>query len=153
MKHLFAAIACLAIGMLPFQAGAAADRGTPQEAEVMVKKAIAYYQKNGRQKSMDEFSRSPGPFVDRDLYISVLTLQGEALAHVNPKMRGNNTLEYRDADGKFPIKERMEIVQKDGKGWQEFKFFNPVSKKIEPKRVYFEKFDNLVFACGAYRPE
>jgi hypothetical protein len=42
---------------------------------------------------------------------------------------------------------------KQGKGWQDIKFFNPVSRKIEPKRVYFEKHDNLVFACGACLPD
>ena len=38
-------------------------------------------------------------------------------------------------------------------GWQDITFFNPVSKKIEPKRIYWERYDNLVFAAGAYRPE
>ena len=31
------------------------------------------------------------------------------------------------------------------------KFFNPMTKKIEPKEMYWEKHDNLVFACGAYK--
>jgi cytochrome c len=119
----------------------------------MVKKAIAFYKKNGKEKSMTEFVKNPGPFVDRDLYVTVYSPQGDALAHINPKMVGKNMLDLRDADGKYHIKERMDASKKADSGWQDFKFFNPVSKKIEPKRMYWEKYDNLVFACGAYKPE
>lgn len=153
MNQLFAAIASLALGLLSFPADAALDRASTQEAEAMVKKAIAYYQKHGKEKAMAEFVRSPGPFVDRDLYVTVYNMQADALAHINPKMVGKNMMELRDADGKYHIKERMDLVQKQGKGWQDFKFYNPVSRRIEPKRMYFEKYDNLVFACGAYRAE
>ena len=118
----------------------------------MVRKAIDYYKKNGREKALAEFSRSPGPFVDRDLYVTVYNMNADALSHINPKMLGKNMMELRDADGKYHIKERMEMAQKQGSGWQDFKFFNPVSKKIEPKKMYFEKYDDLVFACGAYTP-
>lgn len=131
----------------------ASDRASTQEAETMVKKAIQYYQKNGKEKSLAEFQKSPGPFIDRDLYVTVYNLQGDALAHINPKMVGKNMMELRDADGKYHIRERLETAQKQASGWQDFKFFNPVSKKIEPKRMYWEKHDNLVFACGAYKPE
>lgn len=154
MKQLLAAIACVAITL--FSTGAAADtvnRGTDAEAEALVKRAIAYYQKNGREKSMDEFSKSPGAFVDRDLYVTVLTLQADSLAHINPKMRGKNTMDYRDPDGKYAIRERTQMAARDGKGWQEFKFFNPMTKKIEIKHTYFEKYDNLIFSAGAFRPE
>jgi len=154
MKHLLAAIACVAITL--FSAGAAADavnRGTDAQAEALVKRAIAYYQKNGREKSMDEFSKSPGAFVDRDLYVTVLTMQADSLAHINPKMRGKNTMDYRDPDGKYAIRERTQMAARDGKGWQEFKFFNPMTKKIEIKHTYFEKYDNLIFSAGAFRPE
>ena len=102
---------------------------------------------------MAEFSKSPGPFVDRDLYVTVYTMQGDALSHINPKMVGRNMMDLRDADGKYHIKERLESAQKGTSGWQDFKFFNPVTKKIEPKKMYWEKHDNLVFAAGAYKPE
>ena len=58
----------------------------------------------------------------------------------------------RDANGVHHIKERMEASRKGASGWQDIAFFNPVSKKIEPKRIYWERYDNLVFAAGAYKP-
>lgn len=152
MKKILALLAML-VASLAVHAADDPGRASPAEAEAMVKKAIAYYKKNGKEKAMPEFMKNPGPFVDRDLYVTVYDMQANDLAHINPKMVGKNMMDLRDADGKYHIKERMEAAQKGTSGWQDFKFFNPVSKRIEPKRMYWEKYDNLVFACGAYKPE
>ncbi len=153
MKRLFAMLTSLALGFVGFNVQAEAEqRATTQEAQAMVKKAIDYYKKNGREKALAEFSKPAGPFVDRDLYVTVYNMNADALSHINPKILGKNMMELRDADGKYHIKERMEMAQKQSSGWQDFKFFNPVTKKIEPKKMYFEKYDDLVFACGAYTP-
>jgi cytochrome c len=154
MKRLFAVLAAFA-----FTAMSAVAQTTPPsygstaEAEAMVKKAVAFYKKNGKDKSLAEFQKNPGPFVDRDLYVTVYTLQGDALSHINPKMVGKNMMELRDPTGKYHIRERLEAAARGTNGWQDFQFFNPVSKKVEPKRMYWEKHDSLVFAAGAYKPQ
>lgn len=134
-------------------AAAAVSYGTVQEAEAMVKKAVVFYKKNGKEKSMAEFQKNPGPFVDRDLYVTVYDLEGNALSHINPKMVGKNMMDLRDPNGKYHIKERIETARKENSGWQDFSFFNPQTKKVEPKKMYWEKHDNLVFAAGAYKPQ
>jgi cytochrome c len=151
VNKIAALIVAFVVAAFSFHAAAASDRASEPEAEAMVKKAIAYYKKNGREKALAEYMKKPGPFVDRDLYVTVYTLQADDLAHINPKMVGKNMMDLRDADGKYHIKERMEAAAKGDSGWQDFKFYNPVSRKIEPKRMYWEKYDNLVFACGAYK--
>ena len=150
MRRLFAFTVAVAIAALSFTARAE-ERATEAEAEAMVHKAVAFYKKNGKAKTAGELSKSPGPFVDRDLYVSLYTLDGVLLAHINPKIIGKNLMELRDPDGKPFVKERMEAARTTAKGWQDYKFFNPVSKKIEPKRMYWERHDDLVFACGAYK--
>src|SRR5262249_57386 len=92
----------------PFASLPDSHPGTNQEDQALVKTAIAYYKKNGREKSMAEFRKTPGAFVDRDLYVQVTTMQGEALAHVNPKIVGRNMMDIRDVDGKMIVKERTE---------------------------------------------
>jgi hypothetical protein len=152
MKNLFALITAVAVGLASFGAVAQDEkRASKAEAQAMVKKAVDYYRKNGKDKSMAEFQKNPGPFVDRDLYVTVYTMNGDALSHINPKMVGKNMMELRDPTGKYHIRERMEAAQKGTSGWQDFQFFNPANKKIEPKEMYWEKHDNLVFACGAYK--
>ena len=152
MKKLFAVITALAMGFVALGASAQDEkRASKAEAQAMVKKAIEYYKKNGKDKALAEFMRKDGPFVDRDLYVTVYTMSGDALAHINPKMVGKNMMDLRDPTGKYHIKERLEAAQKGTSGWQDFQFFNPANKKIEPKEMYWEKFDNTVFACGAYK--
>ncbi len=153
MKRLLAFVAAFSVAFFALGAHAQPSYGTTAEAEAMVKKAVAFYRKNGRDKAIEEFRKSPGPFVDRDLYVTVYDLQGNALAHINPKMVGKNMMDLRDGTGKYHIRERMQAAQKADSGWQDFTFFNPQTKKIEPKRMYWEKYDNLVFACGAYKPQ
>jgi cytochrome c len=136
----------------PAAPAAATSYASVAEAEAMVKKAVAFYKKNGKEKAVAEFQKNPGPFIDRDLYVTMYDLEGNALAHINPKMVGKNMMDLRDPSGKYHIKERIESARKDNSGWQDFQFFNPQTKKVEPKRMYWEKHDNLVFAAGAYKP-
>jgi cytochrome c len=131
----------------------AEERATVPEAEAMVKKAIDFYRKNGPEKALAEFSNPKGRFVDRDLYVTVYALDGKCLAHINERVLGKNMWDQRDIDGKYFTRERLEAAKSQPSGWQDFKFFNPVTKKIEPKRQYWERHDDLVFATGAYRKE
>lgn len=143
----------LAILILTFGGvAAAAEFGTPAEAEAMVKKAVAEVKAAGKDKAFAEFSNPKGKFVDRDLYITVYDLSGKCLAHgANAKMIGKDLLDLKDPDGKFFVKERIEIAKAKGGGWQDYKFTNPVTKKVEPKAMYFEKAGDIIVACGAYK--
>ena len=129
----------------------AAEFGTEEEAKAMVKKAIAYVKEVGKEKALAEFSNLKGKFIDRDLYIFVYDLNGTVLAHgQNPKLIGKNLYNVKDADGKEYVKERIELVKAKGSGWQEYKFMNPITKKIERKRAYVELYQDMIIGCGAY---
>jgi signal transduction histidine kinase len=153
MAKLITLLAVAAISLLGLPAYAAAERGTEDEAVALVKKAILHYDKLGHDKAMAELSRSPGPFVDRDLYVTVFDLKGNSLANINPRVIGRNMIDIRDNDGKYILRERLEAAQKHRSGWQDYKFYNPVSRRIEPKRMYWERHGDLVFASGAYRED
>ena len=153
MRKIFGVAAAFLFALFSLNAAAAPDRASEPEAEAMVKKAIVEWDKVGKDKALTEFQKSPGPFVDRDLYVTVYDMKANCLAHVNPKMVGKNMMDLRDADGHYQIRERLDAAKQSTSGWQDFKFFNPVTRKIEPKRMYWEKHDGLVFAAGAYKPE
>ncbi|MGO9013665.1 MAG: cache domain-containing protein [Dissulfurispiraceae bacterium] len=130
----------------------AGAHGTKAEAEAMVKKAIAYIKEHGKEKAFAEFDNKNGKFVDRDLYVMVYDMTGTTLAHgANQKMVGKNFIDMKDPDGVPFVKERIELAKTKGKGWQEYKFTNPVTKKIEPKIVYIEKYEDMIVCCGAYK--
>ena len=131
----------------------ALPRPADGDAVAMVKKAIQFYDQNGRAKALAEFMRPGSPFIDRDLYVVVYDMEGVALAHTNARMVGKNLIDLRDADGKYIQRERIAEARAHASGWQRYKFYNPVDRKVEPKHMYWEKHDGLVFACGVYDPE
>jgi cytochrome c len=79
-------------------------------------------------------------------------MNGKVLAHgQNIKMIGKDLYEVTDADGKAYVKERIEIAKSKGKGWQNYKFSNPVTKKIEDKTAYIEKYEDVIVGSGVYK--
>ncbi len=131
---------------------AAAQVGTAAEAEAMVKKAVQLIKTDGKEKAFPEFNNPKGKFVDRDLYITVYDLNGKCLAHgANSKMIGKDLIDLKDPDGKPFVKERVEMAKTKDKFWLDYKFTNPLSKKIEPKSMYTEKAGDLLINCGIYK--
>ncbi len=145
------AVAAAVAALLPL-AAVAEEYATTKDAELRVHQAVAFLTKEGTEKALAAFSDPKGQFAYRDLYIMAYDLNGTCLAHGAKKERiGKNLLEERDVDGKQFVKERIEIVKQHGKGWQEYKFQNPVTKKVEQKVAYFERAGDVVIVCGAYK--
>lgn len=141
---------CLVVGITGVSFGA--EGPSRKEAEAMVKKAVAFIKANGKEKAFAEFNNHKGKFTDRDLYITVYDLNGKCLSHgQNTKMVGKDLIELKDSDGKLFIKERMNTARTAGKGWQDYKYTNPVTKTIEQKSVYFQKYEDVVVAGGIYK--
>lgn len=128
-----------------------AEHGTASEAKVMVQKTIEAMKKSGVQATIAEINKRDGQYSDKDLYVVVYDFNGKNLAHLNPRMVGKDMIELKDEDGKFFIKERLEMAKKKGSGWQDYKFLNPLTKQIEPKSMYIEKYEDVIVGCGIYK--
>jgi signal transduction histidine kinase len=149
-KTVLIAAAAAFIGMA--HSALAAEFGTAPEAEAMVKKAIDHMQKAGRQQAYADFTGKKAPFFDRDLYVTVTSLTGTSLAHgQNPKMVGMDLIDFKDIDGKPYFRERLELAKTKGKFWQDFKFVDPVTKKVLPKSMYCEREDDVAVCVGIYK--
>jgi methyl-accepting chemotaxis protein len=130
----------------------ATDHGTQEEAMAMVQKAVASFYEHGRESTFKSINSRLGAFRDRDLYVAVYDINGRNVAHgANPKLIGKDLMNVQDDDGKFYVKERIEIVKTQGKGWQDYKFVNPVTKHVEAKTMYVEQFEDLIVGCGVYK--
>ena len=146
-KHLLIAATLAAASF-----GAIASNATAPEATAMVKKGVAFIKASGKDKGYAEISNKAGQFVSGDLYLTVYGLDGTVRAHgANEKMIGKNLIDLKDVDGKAFVKERMDLAASKGTFWQDYKFTNPVSKKIEPKSMYCEKLDDAVVCGGIYK--
>jgi cytochrome c len=154
MRTLTAVVVAASLTFLFARSACAADAAalvTKPEAEAMVKKTVGFLKAQGRDKTYAEVNRKDGPFTDRDLYITIYGRDGVVMAHgANPKMIGKNLMEIKDVDGKAFVKERVELAKTKTSFWQEYKFTNPVSGKIEPKAMYCEPSGELIVCGGVY---
>ncbi|MFH0728807.1 MAG: cache domain-containing protein [Pseudomonadota bacterium] len=151
MMIMVSVMALLSVSCWVRYAGAG-EEGTKEEAVAMVKKAIAYIKANGNEKAFEEISNPKGQFIDRDLYVVVYDMNAKCLAHGQKKnMVGQELIDFKDTDGKEYMKERIELMKKQETAWQDYKFMNPVSKKIEPKSMYIERFGDLIIGSGIYK--
>src|SRR5690606_18549790 len=106
---------------------------------------------NGKEKAFKEFTEGT-QFKKDDLYVFVIDTKGMTLAHGgNPKLVGKDMSGLKDADGKFFIKDMIEGGNAKGNGWSDYKWTNPVTKKIDAKSTYFLKVGDVVVGCGIYK--
>ena len=148
-RQLFTAtvLACIAGGVM-----AKAEFATKEEAVAMVKKGVTFIKGNGKEKGYAEITNKKGQFTDRDLYLVVYGLDGTVHAHgANEKQVGRNLIDLKDIDGKPFVQERVDLAKSKGTFWQDYKFTNPVTKKVEPKQMYCEKLDETVVCGGVYK--
>jgi len=130
----------------------AEDFGTQKDAETMVQKAISHIKSAGAETAYADFTGQKPEYIKNDIYVVVYSMGGKALAHgQNPKQVGKELIGFKDADGKEFIKERIELAKSKGKFWQDYKFTDPVTKKILPKSAYCEKLDESIVCAGIYK--
>ena len=144
----------LAAALVPVLAmgTAFAAGGTKPEAVAMVKKAVDAIKANGADKTYAEIIAKAPAFVDRDMYVTVYDMTGKCLAHgSNAKLAGKDLIETEDADGVFFVKDRINLAKTKASFWQDYKFANPTTKKIEPKTTYCEKATDSVVCVGIYK--
>lgn len=126
------------------------DRGSPEEAVAMVKRVVTSLKTKGRVKTIEEVNS--GAYKDRDLSVAIVDFEGRNVAaSATHKMIGKVILEARDQDGKYFVKEALEIAKSKGKGWTSYKWPDPYTQKISTKYLYFEAYDGLVISCGSFK--
>lgn len=155
MQFTFRPGRALAAGALALFAATTLAKGeyaTKDEAVAMVKKGVSFIKAQGKDKAYAEITNKSGQFTDRDLYLVVYGLDGTVHAHgANEKQVGRNLIDLKDIDGKPFVRERVDLARSKGTFWQDYKFTNPVTKKIEPKQMYCERLEETVVCGGVYK--
>jgi cytochrome c len=146
-KNLLVTTTALCLVCAVTTAGAE-QRATKKEAETMVNKAVALYKKSG-DKSFAQFTAPNKTFVSKDLYITVYDTSGKCVAHgQNAKQVGKDLIGMKDPDGKAFVKERVELAKTKSSFWQDYRFTDPLTKKVLPKEMFCEKADDKFIVCG-----
>jgi TRAP-type uncharacterized transport system substrate-binding protein len=121
----------------------------------MVHRVQEMFKKLGPEGTFQAIKRKAPGTVDRDLYVYVLDLNGVVMANgVIPTMTtGTNLYNARDQNGKYFMREKLELCRAKQRGWVDFRFLNPVTQTIEDKSSYIERMGDYCAAVGIYRNE
>jgi len=122
------------------------------QAKAMVEEAVAFFNANGKQRTLTEISTPKGKWVKGELYVFAYDLNGVVVAHpINPKLIGKNLIDVPDAAGKTFRKDIAEVARTKGTGWVDYKYKNPSTNKIEDKSTFLMKAGDVIICCGTYK--
>ncbi len=135
----------------------AAEFGSKEEAVAMVKRVQAQFRKDGAEATFKAVSdKTTKQYHDRDLYPFIYHVggaeKGVNVAHgARPALIGKNLIDLKDQDGKYLIREMLDLANGPGKGWVDYKWPNPITNKIEDKSSYIEKMGDYFVGVGIYK--
>jgi uncharacterized protein len=134
---------------------AGTDFGTREEAIAMVHRVQEMFKKLGPEGTFQAVKRKAAGTVDRDLYVYILDLNGVVMANgVIPTMTtGTNLYNAKDQNGKYFVREKLDLCRASQRGWVDFRFLNPVTQTVEDKSSYIERMGDYCAAVGIYRNE
>ncbi len=144
---LIAAIICLS--------GTVQAQDQKAKAQSLVKEAVAFAKKNGKEALLKETNQGQGRFHVKggeELYIFIYDTAGVCQAiGFQSQMVGVNRWGLKDPDGKFFLQDMINLAKTKGSGWVDYKYPNPKSGKIEGKTSYVEFLEGWVVGCGIYK--
>jgi signal transduction histidine kinase len=148
LRFVMGAILTWSLGALATPAFAA----TADEAKALSEKAAAYITQVGEAKAFADFTRPDGGFTQGELYVFCYDHDGVNRAHgANASFVGQNLLHLKDPDGKEVNVEIVKTGFENGQGWVDFKWPNPVTKKIQQKSAFVIRTNNVVCGVGYYK--
>jgi len=126
---------------------------TLDEAKELANEAATYVKANGREKGIAEIGNPAGKYIKADLYVVINDFNGTCLANPALKTAGMNHLELKDSNGKYFIKEMIEIAKTKGSGWCEYYWTNPATKKVQAKKTWVQRVEgtDTYVMCGVYQ--
>jgi len=123
-----------------------------QRATALLERAVRHIEQHGAAGTAD-FSRQ-AQFVDRDLYVYALDVDGRFLASggASAVLIGQNVEHETDLAGRPFFREIIELARRDGGGRIEYRWFNPADRGGEPKLTEFRRVGDIIVAVGYYPP-
>lgn len=128
------------------------SRGNTAEAKILLEKAILYIKEYGEEKAFKQFNNPNSEFFYKDLYIFVIDMEGNVLAHGGQiELVGTNQYDLKDSVGKFFIREFIEELKDSDEAMVEYYWRNYDTLEIEYKMTYLKKIPgNKFIGCGIY---
>lgn len=128
----------------PVQACAVA---TMDAAKALVLKAVKHLQQRGPHAAFPDFMNPTAGFMDGDLYVWVIDMNGTMVANGRYRQYVGSTM------GRGPGSLGLAVLaraRKTGSGWVEYRWYSPCSGRLERKVAFFKRSGGYVVGAGAY---
>ena len=135
-------------------AGSAAMAGqhaSAKDAETMLASAVEKLKHDGPDQAFAAFNDQNGSFLAKELYVFVFDINGKYRASgFNPKLTGRDAYDLRDADGKYLVREMIDIAKTTGAGTVNYVWYNPDDQKVERKHSLIRRVGDFIVGVGYY---
>jgi len=132
-------------------AGYRLRQGTADEAQALVERAVALFQRSG-QSALASITATPQEFADRDMY--VFAWDRACVYHAfsgKPQNVGKRAADILGTDTRQLVQDVWAAAGAGG-GWVDYDFLNPATGQVAPKTSYVMPVrDDLVLGCGIYK--
>jgi hypothetical protein len=157
MRILGPLLLVLALGAAPMRAGAACPTATLDSAKALAERAAGFLVAEGPEVAFPRFMDPAGGFVEGDLYVFVFDLEGRLRASggwpetVGARLGGRIGIDDGGAAGGGIYTRMRRLALEAGKGWVDYSWYNPCTRKLEPKASYILRVGNFIVGVGAYK--
>ncbi len=131
--------------------GAAQAAPNEKDAVALAEKGAQFVHQHGKAEMIARINSKDPEFNQGALYLAMRDLHGITVAHPTTALIGKNLLEVPDADGKLFRQEMLAVAKGPGRGWVDYKFRNPATGKVEAKRTYVLRVDDIALEAGIYK--
>lgn len=126
------------------------ERGTPEEAQALVARAIDLADRLGIEVALAAFNARDPRFVDRDLYIFVIGTDGIVAAQAaDPGRVGMDARTLVDSEGNTYGAWLVDRATPEGV-WVDYVRNDPLTGEDEPKSSWVVRHGDHIFGCGVY---
>ena len=121
--------------------------------QALLDRAEAHLREQG-DPALASLSRA-GEFQDGELYVYVIDTAGNFLASAgtSSSLIGRNVRELTDSDGRHFIRDILEGANTKSSGRVDYRWFNPMRGKSEPKSASYRRMGDRILVVGYYTPE
>lgn len=133
-----------------------AQNATPEDAVALVQRTIALIKQDGIEAVVKAVNNKDRRFKDRDLYVFIhdLRVPGKLIGHgTNVKLTEENNISYQDENGKYFVREMVDVAKSPGQGWVNYRIANANKTAFADKTAYIERIDDYFVGVGAYKAE
>ena len=138
-----------------FLASACQSGPEHSSTEVLVQDAVALIGEQGGA-AFDEFRTAGSRWFQDETYVFVGDFAGTILVNPsNRSMEGQMRIDMQDGDGKYVMREMLELVSTQGSGWIDYRWPKPGVEGFHPKSSFVMRCQlgdrQLVVGSGIYR--